>query len=50
MFMWFSKITWGGQLPSPNGGTSPNATIVYSPSIDKVVGEVDTKEIVGKAE
>lgn len=48
--MFYAKTTYGGKLVSEHGGTSPDATIVFSPMIQKVIGEVDTKEVIGKAE
>jgi hypothetical protein len=44
--MWYAKVTYGGQLPV-NGGTSPNATVVFSPMLEEVIGEINTKEVVG---
>ncbi len=49
MFMWFAKTTFGGQ-PAEEGGTSPGATIVFSPMIDKVVAKVDIKDAEGSAQ
>lgn len=47
--MWYAKETYGGKL-AENGGASPGATVVFSPSIQKAVGKVDTKKNEGKIE
>lgn len=48
--MHFAKTTWGGKLPKKRGGTSPGATVVYQPMVQKVSGKVDKKAITGKVE
>ena len=50
MFSWYAKNTWGGQLSTINGGTGLQATIVFSPMIQEVIGEADTKDVEGKSE
>lgn len=47
--MWFARNTYGGQIPE-NSGNNPGATIVFSPMIQDVIGQVNTKEVEGKAE
>jgi len=49
MYMYYARNTYGGQIPE-NSGKNPNATIVFSPSIEQPVGQVDTKDYEGKAE
>ncbi len=49
MYMWYAKTTYGGYLVV-SGGTGAGATVVFSPMIHKVVGKVETNEIIGQNE
>lgn len=47
--MTYARTTYGGQLPK-NSGENSGATIVFSPMLQEVVGNVDVKDYEGNIE
>ena len=49
MYTFYAKNTYGGKL-STNGSNNPQATVVFSPMIQEVIGEVGIKDVEGASE